>query len=421
MKIDKITTVCVVGFKKSGISLCRLFLSLGKKVKVSEISPHKCIYPTYKLIIDQFKKRGVEFEFGAHTKNFLKGTDLIVLSPGVDTANSYICKIAKELNILTVGELEVASWFNKAKIIAITGTNGKSTTAFLVYLILKKKGISCHLAGNIGIPFSSIALKTREEDLVVLEVSSYQLESIIEFRPFISCLINLEPDHLDRYRDFICYRRAKLNIFKNQGKSDYAVVNKRVFLKDMLSTIQAKLVYFDNEFGNENYSAAYTIVSLLGIDKSFCKNVFSSFRGLPHRMQLVREVNGITFINDSKATNPFSTAYALSVIKKPVILIAGGRDKGMDYSIIKSFLKRVKKINLFGEAKDKLKESLKFYPYMETFSTLEEAIIASFKEAREGDVVLFSPMCSSFDAFSSYIERGHFFITTVKRLDEQNQ
>jgi len=120
MKIDKITTVCVVGFKKSGISLCRLFLSLGKKVKVSEISPHKCIYPTYKLIIDQFKKRGVEFEFGAHTKNFLKGVDLIVLSPGVDTANSYICKTAKELNILTVGELEVASWFNKAKILQLS-------------------------------------------------------------------------------------------------------------------------------------------------------------------------------------------------------------------------------------------------------------------------------------------------------------
>ncbi|RKY38233.1 MAG: UDP-N-acetylmuramoyl-L-alanine--D-glutamate ligase, partial [Candidatus Omnitrophota bacterium] len=197
MKIDKFTTVCVVGFKKSGISLCRFLLSLGKRVKVSEISPYKYIYPTYKLIIDQLKKRGVEFEFGTHTKSFLKGVDLIALSPGVDTANSCICKIAKELNILTVGELEVASWLNKAKIIAITGTNGKSTTAFLVYLLLKRKGIRCHLAGNIGIPFSSIALKTKEEDLAVLEVSSYQLESIIEFRPFISCLINLEPDHLD--------------------------------------------------------------------------------------------------------------------------------------------------------------------------------------------------------------------------------
>ncbi len=410
--------ICVVGFKRSGVALCKLALSLGKKVKVTEINPFGVFYKPY---IDNFSNQGVKFEFGGHTKKFIKSSDLIVLSPGVYTENSAVMTLAKELGTLVVGELEFASWFSKGKIIAITGTNGKTTTTFLTYLVLKSKHKSSYLAGNIGVPFSSIALNTEKNSISVLEVSSYQLETIIEFKPYVSCITNLQPDHLDRYKNFSEYVRAKMNIFKNQKKTDYAVINKNISSGIDRKSIKAGIRYFDNEFGNENFSAAAAIASVFEVTKPACQRIFSSFKGLSHRMQVVNEINGITFINDSKATNPSSTAWALKNIEDSVILIAGGKDKGLDYSEIKPFLKNVKKINLFGQAREKINRSLSFHKNIEMFFDLEKAVISSFKEAEEKDVILFSPMCSSFDMFSSYIERGNFFVSKVKELSLNSQ
>lgn len=415
MDIDNFKNICIVGFRRSGISACQLLLSLGKRVRVTDEIDASNFSP---FIIDRFKDLGVNFEFGAHTKDFIKDSDLVVLSPGVDIRNSLVCQFAKEFDILTVGELELASWLTRSKLIAITGTNGKSTTAFLTYRVLKSGKGNVYLAGNIGIPFSSCALKTKPKDIIVLEVSSFQLENIIEFRPFVACLLNLEPDHFDRYSSFNEYIEAKKNIFRNQKNSDWALLNKNLpLLESIRKQIKSRLLYFSSELHNENSSAVYRIGSIFGLTKLDCTKVISKFKGLPHRMQFVASIKGINFINDSKATNPASTVWAIKNINTPIILIAGGRDKDLDYSCLIPYLKKVKKINLFGEAAFKIKEVLSDHARTEVYKSLKEVILSSFSEAKEKDTVLFSPMCSSFDMFSNYIQRGNRFIKIVKEIN----
>ena len=414
MNIDSFNTVCVVGFGRSGFYLVKLLKKAGKKIKVTEkreegsFSPH---------IIKQFREQGVEFEFSRHTEKFIKGSDLIVISPGVDLKNTPIKEIAQNNGMPIVGEIEFASWFTTSKIVAITGTNGKTTTSFLTYTVLKSIQENVYLAGNIGIPFSRCVLETKAGGIIVLEVSSFQLESIIEFKPYIACLLNLEPDHLDRYVNFDEYMRAKLNIFRNQTDRDWAVINKNLFnLKNIIKNINARTIYFSHELSNENFSAVYRIASVFGVSKVDCIKILAGFKGLSHRMQLVRKVRGVTFINDSKATNPTSTVWALKNINSKVILIAGGKDKGLDYTVIKPYLKKVKRINLIGEVSDKIKRSLSKYKKIHTFNSLTEAVRDAYANASEKEVVLFSPMCASFDMFANYKERGKKFIEIVNSL-----
>ena len=418
MNVDSFKKVCVVGFKQSGVALCRMLLGLKKKVKVSELNPQDTFSS---LLIQQCEQWGVEFEFGQHSENFIKDCDIIVVSPGVDINRPPLSCVVNRLGILTVGEIEFSSWFNKARIVAITGTNGKTTTTFLTYCALKSKLPGVYLAGNIGIPLASFVCNTREDDIVVLEVSSFQLETIREFRPHTSCITNVEPDHFDRYQNFEEYVAAKKNIFMNQKETDYAVLNHALETKPWWQPqIQAKIIYFDKELNNENFSCAYKIASLYGISKAECEKVFSSFRGLPHRMQVVETIDGITFINDSKATNPSSTIWALQNITQPTILIAGGKDKGLNYSQLIPSLGNVKKINLFGEARDKIRCALdSSQKNIQLFTDLRDAIMCAFGEAEPQDVILLSPMCSSFDAFANYRERGKYFIKVVKELYEK--
>jgi UDP-N-acetylmuramoylalanine--D-glutamate ligase len=419
MNIESCKKVCVVGLGKSGFSLCNLLLSLKKEARVTEIRERKS-FPH--LLIDKLREKGVAFEFGGHSDSFIKDCELMILSPGVDPLTSESVKIAHKFNIPCVGEVEFSFWLTRAKFIAITGTNGKTTTTFLTYRVLKKKRKGVFLGGNIGIPVSSFILNTKKNDLIVIEISSFQLETIIEFRPYVACLLNIDPNHLDRHPTFRDYFEAKMNIFRNQKDSDWAVVNQNVSLrKDIEKRVKAKIVYFSSEFPNENLSCVYRTAGLFGISKTDCLKVFSSFRGLPHRLQFVKEKNGVTFINDSKSTNPASTIWALKNIKGNVILIAGGKDKGVDYANIKPYLKRVKKINLIGQASDKIKETLYSHVPIGIFSSLKEVVTASFNEAGSGDTVLFSPMCSSFDMFSNYMERGRKFMEVVNNLDGSNQ
>ncbi|MCM8773974.1 MAG: Mur ligase family protein [Candidatus Omnitrophica bacterium] len=414
MDINKFKNVCIVGLGRSGISLVELLLSLNKRVKVTESKDSKNFSS---LIVNRFRDWGVEFEFGGHSKDFVKDSDLCVVSPGVDLLRSKIYGIVKELQILTVGEIELASWLTQAKIVAITGTNGKTTTTFLTYRLIRSTKNKVYLAGNIGIPFSSCVLGTKSSDIIVLEVSSFQLETTIEFKPFVACLLNLEPDHLDRYRDFSQYVEAKKNIFKNQKEEDWAVLNRNLPFRDGIEkSIKAKLVYFSNEFSNENYSAVYRIGEIFGLDKECCKKFFSRFKGLPHRLQIVRRIRGVTFINDSKGTNPNSTIWAIKNIDTPIILIAGGKDKGLDYSLVKPYLCKVKKVNLIGETALKISDILKDTVKVEIFVSLKEAVVNAFSEANSNDTVLFSPMCSSFDMFANYRDRGRRFIEIVKNL-----
>jgi len=414
MNINNLQKVCIIGWQRSGISLCKLLLSLKKKVRVSEIKERES-FPS--SLIDEFNNKGVTFEFGGHSKEFIKDSELVILSPGIDTKKSPVAVTCYDFNIPCVGEMEFSFWLTDAKIIAITGTNGKTTTTHLTYQILKQKRKRVFLGGNIGVPFSSFVLDTKKSDIIVLEVSSFQLESILEFRPYVSAFLNIEPDHLDRYDDFSDYFKAKLNIFKNQKKDDWAVLNKNLgLLPNIEKNIIAKKVYFSNELLNENLSCAYRIASIFGLSKVDCLEAFSSLKGLPHRMQLVADTGGIKFINDSKATNPASTIWALKNIKSSIILISGGKDKGLDYSAILPYLGKVRKINLFGESCKKIKES--FGPKVQATisNSLEDAVKLSYQEAKKGDVVLFSPMCSSFDMFSNYEERGDAFIDIVKSL-----
>jgi len=420
MDLNKIKTVAVVGFKRSAISVCDCLLSLGKKVKVSEGGEFT---DCYRRIAELYRAKGVIFENGGHSSSFFHGCDLAVLSPGVNPVSSSAAACLRELNIPFIGEIEFASILNKARIIAITGTNGKTTTTFLAYRVLKSFYPRTYLAGNIGIPFSSLALKTKADDLVVLELSSFQLETIRDFCPYLACLTNLEPDHLDRYLDFAEYCAAKKNIFRNQSDRDYALLN-RSFSGDngWVGKLKAKVVWFDREFANENFSAVFRMASVLGVPEPVIRDVFSRFQGLPHRMQRVAVINGISFINDSKATNPASTAWALKNLSSPVILIAGGRDKGVAYTPLLPYLEKIKKINLFGEAADKINSFLSGQgKKADVFSDLKAAVEASFREAKPGETVLLSPMCSSYDMFSDYIQRGRCFTEIVKKIRENNE
>jgi len=406
--------ICIVGWAKTGVSLCDLLLSLKKEVWVSESCPASEFNQAQ---IDYYITKGVKFEFDGHSKKFIKDSQLLIVSPGVDTFQSAAIENAQELGIPYIGEIEFCFWLTPAKFIAITGTNGKTTTTHLTYEVLKTKRKRVFLGGNIGIPLSSFVLDTKKGDIIVLEVSSFQLETIIKFKPYLAALLNVEPDHLDRYNNFPEYLQAKMNIFRNQTEQEWAVINKNInFHSHLEKRIKSKIVYFSNEFSNENFSCAYRIASIFGLSKADCFGVFSSFKGLDHRLQLVRTINGVKFINDSKATNPSSTVWALKNTKSPIILLAGGKDKGLRYSSIRPYLKRIKKINFFGEAALKIKESLNCDINSEVFSSMRDAAIAAFVQAQPGDTVLLSPMCASFDEFNNYKERGAVFIDIINNF-----
>jgi UDP-N-acetylmuramoylalanine--D-glutamate ligase len=417
MNIDNFKKVCIVGWGKSGISLCKLLLSLKKQVRVSELKESKFFNTA---LLNKFKNQGVSFEFGAHSESFLKDCDLLILSPGVDTINSKAVVYARKLGITYVGEVEFSFWLTKAKFIAITGTNGKTTTTFLTYRALCQKRKRVFLGGNIGIPVSSFILDTAKGDLIVLEISSFQLETIFKFKPYVAAILNIEPNHLDRHASFKDYLQAKMNIFKNQDSHDWAVLNKNIeVLPEIEKHVKSQINYFSSEFPNENFSCVYRIAGIFGLSKIDCLNVFSTFRGIPHRLQTIRVLNDVAFINDSKSTNPSSTIWALKNIKGPVILIAGGKDKGVDYSAIVPYSRNIKKVNLFGQAAGKIKEALNPNMTVGVYPTLSEVVLSSFREARPGDKILLSPMCSSFDMFSNYMERGRKFVEIVNSLENK--
>ena len=368
MNIDNFTKVCIVGCGKSGFSLCNLLLSLKKQVRLTELKEREYFNTN---LISKFETKGVTFEFGGHSDKFIEDCDLVILSPGVDAIKSPVAKFANITGIPCVGEVEFCFWLTQAKFIAITGTNGKTTTTFLTYRVLRQKRKRVFLGGNIGIPISSFILDARKTDLIVLELSSFQLESIMKFKPFVAALLNIEPNHLDRHANFKEYFEAKMNIFKNQDKNDWAVLNKNInFFNDIKNRLRSQIVLFSSEFPNENYSCVYKIAKIFGVTQLDCEKVFLSFKGIPHRLQTVREVKGITFVNDSKSTNPSSTVWALKNTKGPLILIAGGKDKGVDYSSIRPYLNSVRKVNLFGQAAQKIKGSLNPHIKVEVYPSL---------------------------------------------------
>ena len=447
MENYKNKNITVVGLGKSGLAAAEFLENLGARVKVTEAKGDV----ETKTGIQKLRKKNIEFEFGRHRRDFIKGSDLIVASPGVSSGAPPLLW-AKKAGIPVIGELELASCFVPCPIIAVTGTNGKTTTATLLGEILKKKH-KVEVAGNIGRPLSALVPNLTGEHLLVLEVSSFQLERIKDFHPKISIILNVTPDHLDRYSDFDDYLLAKKRIFLNQGPGDYAIfpadtpytesLVKEVKCNHMFFGAQPGLrpgvfcqdsaIYFNlngrrekildernirlkGAHNRENIMAALAAACILKEDLKTVAEVIKNFSGLEHRMEVVSQIQGVRFVNDSKSTNADSLLKALQSFPR-IILIAGGRDKGADFTPLRNEIEeRVSEIILLGEAKEKLKDAWRNTRPIHPVENLEEAVALARKLAKRGEVILLSPGCSSFDMFKNFEERGRAFKEIIHKL-----
>jgi len=410
--------VTVLGLARSGLVSANLLYDLGAEVSVTDNQDND----STRLNASRLKSKNIRFEIGKHSAEFIQDKDLIVISPGVpDTASPVI--LAKQFKIPIISEIELAWLLCAATVIAVTGSNGKTTVTTLIGKILEAAAKKVFVCGNIGTPFAAEIEKMQAGDFVSLEVSSFQLEKIRDFKPKISVILNFSCNHLDRHKDMQEYLAAKKRIFINQDKSDYSVLNyDDPVVRDLAKETKAQVVYFSQAPKlNPNQAAVLAVAEILGVNKGVCLKVFEEFRGLEHRLEHVAEINNITFINDSKSTTVDSTIWALKNIAQPIVLIAGGRHKGLDYSVILELIhKKVKDIVLIGEAKEKIRNSLKGFPAIHEAATLDEAVNIALSKAKAGDCVLLSPMCSSFDMFSNYEERGRVFKKAVLDLAKGN-
>lgn len=412
--------VVVLGLGSSGISSAKLLKKLGANVFVSDNS-NSTKQKKHSL---ELKKLSIDSELGRHTQAVIEKADYLVISPGVPLDCEPI-KWAKKNNIEVIGEMELGYQHCLGQIIAITGTNGKTTVTTLIGEVLRESGRNVYVLGNIGRPFTSCADQIKKDDFVSLEVSSFQLETIKKFRPKVSIILNFTPDHLDRYNNLEEYWEAKKRIFINQREGDFAVLNYADSrLRSLAKETKAKVLYFgggqsgfDETKFNQNQLAVMKVAQVFGIDPEVCSKIFEGFKGIEHRMEFVRSINGVDFVNDSKATNIEATIWALRNSVKPVVLIAGGRDKGSDFaSICDLFKRKVKSLVLFGESKPKIKSVLNGVVKICEAKDINEAVNLSFGQAGKGDCVLLSPMCASFDMFSNYEERGRIFKDIVLSL-----
>ena len=411
--------IIIVGLARSGLACANLLFELGARVSVTDNSDSEATRSN----AAQLKSKDIRFELGVHTEELVKGNDLLVLSPGV-TAKALPVVWARKYNIPVISEIELAWILCPATVIAVTGANGKTTVTTLIGKILEKAGKKVFVCGNIGNPFSGEVAKMGPDDFVSLEVSSFQLETIEKFKPKVALILNFTPNHLDRYSNMQEYLEAKKRIFLNQDEGDYLVLNgEDPALRNVAGQARAKVVYFAPHDGlNPNQAAVMAVGDIFGIDKRLMLDAFNDFKGIEHRMEFVAEVKGVRFINDSKATTVDSAMWALRTLQSPVILIAGGKHKGVDYrEIIDLARSKVREVILIGEAKDKIRQAFEGALSLEEARDMEDAVHKAYAKAKPGDSVLLSPMCSSFDMFTSYEERGKVFKRAVSALAAQRQ
>jgi UDP-N-acetylmuramoylalanine--D-glutamate ligase len=444
----------VVGGARSGRAVARLLAEAGAEVFLTEQGPPPQGLP------ETLDASGIAYEFGGHTARALDA-DFLVLSPGVPT-QSNIVQQALRAGIDVYSEIEAASWFCEAPIVAITGTNGKTTTTSLTGHVFRRgRGEErVTVAGNIGYPFSDYVQDVAPTDVVVLEVSSFQLDHVETFRPRVSVLLNITPDHLNRYNhDFEAYAQAKFNIFRNQGDGDVVVYNhddervrSRVLRAAEEQGVRALpftqhdtpeagaflrenriILRIDDEDeplmpqdelalrGRHNlYNSLAAAISarVMEIENDVIRESLAGFEGVPHRLEEVRTVDGVLYVNDSKATNVNAVWYALESFDRPVVLIAGGRDKGNDYADLRPLVRRgVRAVVALGESADTVYDELgSEAPQRAKVHSMEEALARAQRFAQPGDAVLLSPACSSFDMYENYEERGNTFRRLVKTL-----
>ncbi|MDD5347810.1 MAG: UDP-N-acetylmuramoyl-L-alanine--D-glutamate ligase [Candidatus Omnitrophica bacterium] len=406
--------ILVVGLARSGFACARLLADLGARVSVTDNQENRTTLANAEALAEQ----GIQSQLGLHTRTFCCDKNLVVVSPGVpDTALPVVW--AREEQTPVVSEIEAGWLVCPCPVIAVTGSSGKTTVTTLIGMALAEAGRRAIVCGNIGTPFTQEVTKAGETDVIALEVSSFQLEHIETFRPHIAVITNISRNHLDRYAGMNEYIAAKKRIFLNQDASDFAVLNgSDAELERLAGALRPAIRYFgtDKDF-NPNQSCVAAVCEIMGITRECCLRAFSKFKGLEHRMEEVVEVAGVRFINDSKATTAESCLWALESIKAPVVLICGGRDKGVDYTrILDAARYKVKEAVLIGEARQKIALAFAGTIPVSECETLSEAVEAAFGKASAGDFVLLSPMCSSFDMFQDYEERGRAFKDAVKRL-----
>lgn len=440
----------IIGMARSGLAAALLGQRLGAEMFVSDSA-------TVGKLADQIaklQKENIPFETGGHSQRVLQ-SDYLIVSPGVPPSIDILSR-AKDEGIPIFSEIEFASWVCRGRIVAITGSNGKTTTTTLLGEIFAAAGINPIVCGNIGLPFSQVAHQVNSGTVVVLEVSNYQLETIEEFHPDIAVLLNLTPDHLDRHGNFEAYKKAKFRITENQNSDDTLVLNnddaetiaadiqtgasKRTFStagvdatgafvssgtlfgmygREMRKIIDASEILIPGPHNLQNAAAAVCVASLFDIPPETIADVLRTFPGVEHRMESCGRVAGIHFVNDSKATNVDSVCYALRSIDTNVHLIVGGRDKGASYApLIEHGTGKIRSVIAIGEAKQKIQLELGGSFEVQFAESLTEAVGICFENAHPGDTVLLSPACASFDMFENFEQRGRSFKKAVAELNE---
>lgn len=445
--------VLVVGLAVSGISAVKLLKKLGAIVTVYDSKSKEQLSEILKTLDEE----NVSICLGNFKESLLDSTDLIVVSPGVPTDLLFLQK-AKNMLIPIWSEVELAYRQFKGKLIGITGTNGKTTTTTLVGQIMKAYYKDVYVVGNIGLPFSEIVLKTTENSIAVAEISSFQLETIDTFKPDISCILNFAEDHLNRHKTFDNYIAAKKRITENQTTLDICVLNNcDLNTKEISKEIKAIPYFFSSKealldgvfmesdciyiskqdkrellckinelkvlgiHNYENVMAAVAISVHMNIPINIIKKVITSFYGVEHRIEYVTSINNVAYYNDSKATNPDAAIKGVTSMQRPTILIAGGMDKGNDFSEwIKSFGNRVKQLIVFGETKQKIADTALLLGFKNVLivDSLQDAVEKASEISQDGDCILLSPACASWDMFKNFEERGNLFKHYVAKLKE---
>ena len=438
----------VVGLARSGVSAANLLHKLGANVTVTDEKGEDELLENIKRL-----SKGVSLKLGGHDSVNINEIDLTIISPGVPWDSPFLNKLRRK-GIRIMSEVEFAFQQLQAPFIAITGTNGKTTTTTLTGEILKRGGKKVFVGGNIGNPLCEEVLNGGKSELVLSEISTFQMEGSETFKPYISAILNITPDHLDRHESMDEYIELKKRVFINQDENDYMILNlddeitagfstevrgKKVFFSRLKEVengafVREDKIIFKNDgreetvcslkdlkligvHNIENTLASVAISGICGISGKIMRDVISEFKGIKHRMELVREIRGIRFINDSKGTNVGATVKSLQSFNEPIILIAGGKDKGSDYLPLKGLIEeRVKFLILIGDAKKKIAKNLNGFKNRIEADTLENAVKEGYKRAKSGDIVLLSPACASFDMFRDYEDRGEQFEEIVNRL-----
>jgi len=444
--------VLVVGLARTGVVASLFSAGYGATVTATDDRPES----DFAEVAPRLRAAGVTLVLGAHTPEIFLDQSLIVLSPGVP-ANLKVLELARARGIPVWSEIELAWRYLRGKVVAITGSNGKTTTTSLVAHILRTAGIETLVGGNIGVPLLSLVERSTDSSITVAEISSFQLEAIEDFRPEIGVLLNLTPDHLDRHESFEAYARAKMRMFENQLDRDAAVLNaddpevtkrmpskphvywfsrqKRVaagaFVRDdeilfrseglEIAIARRSEIPLRGDHNLENVLAACCAAYLAGAAPSAIASGVRTFRAVEHRLEFVARIAGVEFYNDSKATNVDATLKAVEAFPGPLIVILGGKDKGSPYTPLREpFRQRARTVLLIGAASEKIASDLQGAVPIEHAETLGRAVSMAMERAKPGDVVLLAPACSSFDQFENYEQRGRAFKELVAQLENQS-